>query len=85
MCVRVCVAWRGGRPGGRMDGEGLSVVRCPLSSGFGGLLGGGDFRGTFPRAGTTGKCSPRRDLTYGGAQPHFYCYLLGFEHFGAQK
>ena len=26
MCVRVCVAWRGGPPGGRMGGEGLSVV-----------------------------------------------------------
>ena len=61
ICVRVCVAWRGGPPGGRMGGEGLRRV----ASGRAGLLGGGVFRGAFRVTGHAGKRSPERDLRIG--------------------
>ena len=86
LCVCVCVAWRGGRPGGRMGGEGLSVVvRCcpsdrPLS-GRGGLLGGGDFRGEFRVTGHAGKRSPERDLRIGMFRGRPASLLLLFVRF----
>ena len=55
LCVRVRVARRGGPPGGRMGGEGLSVVRCPsrrvrpaLVGCLGAVFFGARFRGRGP-------------------------------------
>ncbi len=74
LCVCACV-WRGG-----VDalGGGWAEKVCPLlsvrplsvrplsvASGFGGLLGGGVFRGEFRVTGHAGKRSPERDLRIG--------------------
>ena len=85
MCV--CV-WRGG-----VDALGggwaekvcpLSVVVrccCPLLSGRGGLLGGGDFRGEFRVTGHAGKRSPERDLRIGMFRGRPASLLLLFVRF----